>query len=114
MFRLIFILKELPDHLDFFEVLFKLVLSHRVFDHLLHVELVLFGIRESSKGLLFIVDLFLELSLESFVDFVAEESLLSTVVIDKIGLETSDETDFSDLFLSLHALSDFVLFGEVG
>jgi hypothetical protein len=38
---------------------------------------------------------------------------LGAVVIDQVGLKTADEAYFSDLFLSLHALSDFVLFGEV-
>jgi hypothetical protein len=56
----------------------------------------------------------LELALESFVDLIAQESFLSAIVIDKIGLKTTNESNFSDLFLSFHALSEFVFFGEVG
>ncbi len=113
MVHLILIFKELSDHLYLSEIFFKLVLSHGVSYNLLHVELVFFGIGQSSEGLLFVVDFLLELSFEPFVDFIAEESLLGTVVVNQIGLEAADKADFSDLFLSLHALSDFVLFGEV-
>lgn len=100
--------------MNFFEVFLKLTFPHGVFDHLFHVEFIFFVVGETGEGLLFVVDFLLEFSFEPFVDLIAEETLLSAVVIDEVGLESPDKAYFSDLFLSLHALSNLVFFGEIG
>ncbi len=110
----VLIIEKLSYHLHFFQVLIKLTLSHGVAHHLFHVKLIFLAVGQSSKSVFFVTDFLLELALESFVDFISQESFLGSIVIDEIGLKTTNEPDFSDFLLPFHALSEFVFFGEVG
>jgi hypothetical protein len=110
----VLIIEKLSYHLHFFQVLVKLALSHGVAHHLFHVKFIFLAVGQSSKSVFFVTDFLLELALESFVDLITQESFLSAIIIDEIRLKTTNESNFSDLFLSFHALSEFIFFGEVG
>jgi len=108
-FHFILFVKKLSDHLNLFKVLIKLVLSHRVSNHLFHGELILLRVRNTNKSVFFVIDLLLEFSLEFFIKLITQESFLSSVVLNKVRLESPNKVEFSDLFLSFHTLFHFIL-----
>jgi hypothetical protein len=110
----VLVVEKLSYHLHFFQVLIELILPHRVSHHLFHVKLVFLAVGQSSESVFFVTDFLLELALESFVEFMAKESFLGAIVVNKIGRKTTDKSDFSDFLLSFDALSELVFFGEVG
>lgn len=99
--------------MNFFQVFFKLILSCWVSHHLLHVELVFLGVRQSDECILLVTQLLLELSLELFVDLVSQKSFFSSIVLNEVRLKTTDQTNFLDLLLSLHTLFHFIFFWKV-
>ncbi len=114
MLHFVLVIEKLSYHLHFFQVLIELILPHGVSHHLFHVKLVFLAVGQSSESVFFVTDFLLELALESFVEFITKESFLGAIVVNEVGLKTTDESDFSDFLLSFDALSELVFFGEVG
>lgn len=56
----------------------------------------------------------MELSLEALIDFISQILFLGLVVFDQVGLESANETHFTDFLLPLDPLFEFVLLGQVG